>query len=189
MKNLLTSLKLLALTLLVCCVAYPLMVLALAHALDEEKAEGSLLRNEAGEIIGSRLIAQEFTSPQYFWTRPSAVDFDGEGAGGSNFAPTNPVLIERAEEILRRLNLPEGQRVQADLLTASGSGLDPHISEAAARVQASRVAAARGVPEEAIFEKIAALAFAPGGRLAPDRIVNVLELNLALDRSTLPVTP
>lgn len=99
-----------------------------------------------------------------------------------NFAPTNPVLTERAEEILRRLNLPEGQRVPADLLTASGSGLDPHFSKAAARVQASRVAAARGMPEEVIHEKIAALAFAPGGRLAPDRIVNVLQLNLALDR-------
>lgn len=181
MNNILTSLKLVALTLLVCCVAYPSMILALAHALDEEKAEGSLLRNEAGEVIGSRLIAQEFKSPHYFWTRPSAADFDGEGAGGSNFAPTNPVLSERAAKILRRLNLLGGQRVPADLLTASGSGLDPHISEAAARVQASRVAAARGVPEAMVHEKIATAAFAPGGRLAPHRIINVLELNLSLD--------
>lgn len=181
MKNILTSLKLVALTLLVCCVAYPSMILALAHALDEEKAEGSLLRNEAGEVIGSRLIAQKFASPQYFWTRPSAADFDGEGAGGSNFAPTNPVLTGRAQEILRRLNLPEGQRVPADLLTASGSGLDPHISESGAYLQAPRVARARGVPIEAINRKINSLTSSPGGYLTPDRIVNVLELNLALD--------
>lgn len=184
MKNLLTSLKLVALTLLVCCVAYPLLVLAMARALDEAKAEGSLLRNEAGGIIGSRLIAQEFRSPKYFWPRPSSAEYDGESAGGSNLAPTNPELTERAVEILQRLNLPEGQVVPADLLTASGSGLDPHISEAAASIQIARVAAARSMAEDEVQALIEQHASAPGGRLAPNRIVNVVELNLALDRKS-----
>jgi potassium-transporting ATPase KdpC subunit len=189
MKNTLTSLKLAGLTLLVCCVAYPLMVLALAQAIDQEKAEGSLLRNEAGEVIGSRLIAQEFTSPQYFWTRPSAAEFDGKGAGGSNLSPNHPDLSERALKILQRLNLPEGQLAPADLITASGSGLDPHISETAARVQVSRVAAARNLSALAIERFIEQLAFAPGGRLAPARIVNVLELNVAIQRELPAVLP
>lgn len=184
MKNILTSLKIIALTLLICCVAYPLAVLALAHAMDADKAEGSLLRNDAGEIIGSRLIAQQFQSPRYFWPRPSAVDFNGAGAGGSNLAPTNPELTERAQEILGRLQVPEEPAVPADLVTASGSGLDPHISEAAAQIQASRVAAARGIPAEEVQKAIAGLAIAPGGQLAPERMVNVLELNLAIDRAS-----
>lgn len=189
MKNLLTSLKLAGLTLLVCCVAYPLMVLALAHAIDEDKAEGSLVRNEAGEIVGSRLIAQEFTSPGYFLPRPSAAEFDGAGAGGSNLAPTNPALNERAVEIMGRLNPGEGELVPADLLTASGSGLDPHISEAAARLQASRVASVRGVSVDAVNAQITSIAFAPGGRFASDRIVNVLELNIILDHEISSVAP
>ncbi len=189
MKNIITSLKLVALTLLICCVAYPAIILAVAYVLVPEKAEGSLLRNEAGKIIGSRLICQEFHSPQYFWPRPSAVEYNGSGAGGSNLAPTNPKLTERAVEILQQLNLPEGQIVPADLLTASGSGLDPHISEAAAKIQISRVAVARGLAEEKVAALIEEHSSSPGGRLAPDRIVNVFELNLALDRAFPADTP
>lgn len=189
MNTLFTSLKLLALTLLVCCVAYPLAVLGFARVVTPDTAEGSLIRNADGEVVGSRLIAQPFTSPRYFWPRPSAVDHDGAGAGGSNLAPTNPALAKRAQEIIARLDVGAETLVPADLVTASGSGLDPHISEAGARLQAPRVAAARGLEVETVHARIDALAFAPGGRLSASRIVNVLELNLALDAATPAVRP
>lgn len=189
MNSLFVSLKLLVLTLLVCCFAYPLAVLGFARVVTPDTAEGSLVRNAAGEVVGSRLIAQPFTSPRYFWPRPSAVDHDGAGAGGSNLAPTNPALAERAANIIARLDVGADTPVPADLLTASGSGLDPHISEAGARLQAPRVAGARGLAVETVNAQIDARAFAPGGRLSPARIVNVLELNLALDAPAPAVRP
>ena len=182
MKNLITSLKLVAITLAVCCLAYPLVVLAFAQLAVPDTAGGSLLRDQAGRIIGSRLIAQAFTSPGYFWPRPSAVDYNGEGAGGSNLSPTNPELRGRVADLLSRDRVSPRQGIPADLVTASGSGLDPHISEAAARFQVPRIAAARGVGESAVESLIEAEAFAPAGRLSGGtRIVNVLEINLALD--------
>jgi len=181
MKNLLDSLKVAALTVAICCVAYPLAVLAFARAYDAEAAEGNLVRNEAGDVVGSRLIAQAFSSPRYFWPRPSAADFNAQAAGGSNLAPTNPALAERAREILGRVAAPPGTPVPADLVTASGSGLDPHISAPSARLQAARVAQARNLAETDVQALIDGLAFSPGARLAPDPVVNVLELNLALD--------
>jgi K+-transporting ATPase ATPase C chain len=189
MNSLVVSLKILALTLLVCCVAYPLAVLGFARAVRPDSAEGSLVRNAAGEVVGSRLIAQRFTSERYFWPRSSAVGYDGAGAGGSNLAPTNRALTERAREIIARLDSGAGGPAPADLVTASGSGLDPHISEAGARLQAARVAAARGLALEAVNAAIDARAFAPGGRLSPARIVNVLELNLAMDAAAAAVRP
>lgn len=182
MKNVIISLKLAGLTLLVCCVAYPLAVLALAQVINKEQAEGSLVRNDAGEVVGSRLIAQAFTSPRYFWPRPSAVDFDGQGAGGSNLAPGNPELTKRATEIIARLDPGGGSLVPADLVTASGSGLDPHISKAAAALQVRRIARARGLDEAAVRELVERLAAPAGGCLAPEPLVNVLEINLALDK-------
>ncbi len=193
MKNILTTLKLIVLTSAICCAAYPLAVLALAHAITPETAQGSLVRDAEGRIIGSRLIAQGFTQPRYFWPRPSAVDYNAAGAGGSNLSPTNPELKVRAEEILARLGQEPDVPVPADLLTASGSGLDPHISEAGARFQAARVAGARGIDVSVIQDLIAKQAFSPTGPLfGKDRIVNVLEINLALDaasRTTSSGTP
>jgi len=183
MKNLITSLKLVVLTLVICCVAYPLFVLALAQTVTPETANGSLLQNTSGDVIGSRLIAQEFHSPRYFWSRPSGVDYDGAGAGGSNLAPANPELTERARNLITTYGASAENPLPADLVTASGSGLDPHISEAAARFQIARVAEARGWPVEKVAALVEARAVSAGGPLVPDKIVPVLELNFALDQA------
>ncbi len=146
--------------------------------------QGSLIRDEAGAIIGSRLIAQRFTQPGYFWPRPSAVDYDASATGGSNLSPTNPSLTERAEPEIAKLSLKHGQKVPADLVAASGSGVDPHISLESAKLQSERVAAVRGLPLQTVetliqenLEGRALLVF--GG----EAVVNVLTLNIALDRT------
>lgn len=181
MNTFLSCLRIVAATTLICVVGYTGLLLAIGQAFFRETAEGSLLRNDEGAIIGSRQIAQSFTAPGYFWPRLSAVDFDGGGAGGSNLAPTNPVLVERAQPVLVALGATPENPAPADLVTASGGGLDPHISLAAARFQVPRVAEARGFDTDVVNTLIEERAFSAGGFLAPGRIVNVLELNIALD--------
>ncbi len=180
MKILFASLRIAAVTLLVCCVAYPLVILAAAKVIAPASAEGSLVRAADGTVVGSRQVAQAFTQPRYFWPRPSAVDYNGTGAGGSNLSPASPALAERARETLASYGTTTP--IPADLVTASGSGLDPHISLAGAQYQASRVAAARGLPEERVRELIETEAQVVGASFAPERIVNVLEINVALDQ-------
>ncbi len=181
MNTLLTSLKLTVATLLVCSAAYPLIILGFAQTAVHETANGSLLRNPQGIVIGSRLIAQKFTSPRYLWPRPSAADYNAGAAAGSNLAPSSPKLADRAREFAAAHGASTNRPLPADLATASGSGLDPHITENAARFQAARVAAARGLPPDVVTAEIHKRAFAPGGPMAPVRVVNVLEVNLALD--------
>lgn len=185
MRDLVTSLRLMAVTVVACCVAYTVVVWTIGAVVVPDRASGSLLRDAAGDVIGSRQIAQAFTRPEYVWPRPSAVDYNAASAGGSNLSPLSPRLTERAGTIIARLRPAPGQRVPADLLAASGSGLDPHITRAAARLQAERVATVRGLAVARVEQLIDTLAFSPEGLgLAPPdaRIVNVLELNLALDR-------
>ena len=183
MNDLITSLRLTISSLVICSVLYPAVILGFAMIAAPESRQGSLIRNDAGEIIGSRLIAQSFNQPGYFWPRPSAVDYDASATGGSNLSPTNPALTERAEADISKLNLKSDQKVPADLVAASGSGMDPHISLASAKLQAERVAAARGLPLSAIESLIQvnlegqALVFLGG-----DPIVNVLTLNIAIDQ-------
>jgi len=183
MTNILSSLRLALLTILACCVVYPAALLGLGQAFLSEKADGSLVRGPAGNVPGSRLIAQGFTQPEYFWPRPSAANYDAAAAGGSNWGTASPALTDRARAIITRLDLPASQSVPADLVAASGSGLDPHISLASARVQVPRVAAARRVAEDRVdclIEKAAesrALSVFGG-----EPVVNVLLLNLALDK-------
>jgi len=175
MTNLLASLRLLLATSLVCVVGYTGLFLLLGRVLTPETAEGSLLRNADGDIVGGRLVAQGFTSEYYFHPRPSAADYDAAGAGGSNLAPTNPAILER--------DRPEGSGpIPQELLTASGSGLDPHITEAGARFQVDRVAESRGLDSGELNALITEHLRRPGGRLAFEPLVNVLELNLALDQ-------
>lgn len=182
MAEILTSLRLWFLTLIVCCVAYPLVILGFAQTVVPQRAQGSLVTNDQGEAVGSRLLAQGFTKPEYFWPRPSAVDFNASGAGGSNLSPTNPALAERAEEILGRYELPEGTKIAADLVAASGSGLDPHITLAAAKQQLARIAKARGMTEEQVLEAATASADSPSlASFGEEPLVNVLLANLALD--------
>jgi len=180
MSYFLPSLRFWLASLLVCVIAYTALMLALAQALVPAKASGSLVER-GGEIIGSALIAQDFTSDRYFWPRPSAIDYDGMGAGASNLSPTSADLTERAQGLIARHGATPENPLPADLVAASGGGLDPHISFDAAMFQASRVAASRGLGTDEVRALIEQEAFTPGGIFTSGRIVNVLALNLALD--------
>jgi K+-transporting ATPase ATPase C chain len=150
------------------------------------QAEGSLLRRSDGTVVGSRLIAQKFTRPEYFQARPSGVDYNAASTGGTNYGPSNPDHLKAVQERLDAITKQEGTdaaQVPSEMVTASGGGLDPHIPPAAAELQAPRVAKARGVPVDRVREFIRRHTEGPDlGFLGRDR-VNVLELNLALDES------
>ena len=162
------------LSILLCCVVYTLVIWAIAQLFVPNTANGSLVKNEAGE--------QEFTQDKYFHSRPSAADYNGAGAVGSNLTPTSPKITERAREIIKKYGATAGNPIPADMVTASGSGLDPHITLAAAKFQAPRVAKARGISEAELEKIIASQVEYPGGVMRNEPIVNVLMLNLALDR-------
>ncbi|HET7216048.1 MAG TPA: potassium-transporting ATPase subunit KdpC [Terriglobia bacterium] len=165
---------------------YPGVVTALCQVIFPQKANGSLVRIN-GTVVGSSLIGQNFTKPQYFQPRPSAAGngYDASSSSGSNYGPTNQKLIDRVKASIadfRKQNPDYQGPIPADLVTASASGLDPDISLASAEAQAARVAQARGVPLDEIKQLIHA--HAKGrvvGFLGVPR-VNVLQLNLALDR-------
>ncbi|MGR3434044.1 MAG: potassium-transporting ATPase subunit C [Shimia sp.] len=182
MTTLLASLRVTLATMAVCVGGYTALILGFAQAVTPGTANGSLVTGADGTVIGSRLIAQPFSDPAYVWPRPSAVDYAADGAGGSNLSPANPELTARAEAIIAAHGgATEGSPIPADLVTASGAGLDPHISEPGARFQVRRVAGAREATPGEVLAIIDALAFDPGGPFTEGRIVNVLELNLALD--------
>lgn len=181
MKSLISSLRITCVSLLICVGGYTGFILALGQAVTPDTANGSLLTDAEGRLVGSRQVAQAFTRPDYFWPRLSAVDYDGTGAGGSNLAPTNAALAKRAAPVLLALGASAENPAPADLVTASGSGLDPHVTRQAAQYQASRVAAARQLDLIQVEALIENLTFTPGGVLTGTPIVNVLELNLALD--------
>jgi K+-transporting ATPase ATPase C chain len=177
-----TSIRIVFVTMLTCCLLYPLVILAVGQTWVEYSANGALVHNDQGETVGSELIAQKFSRPEYFWPRPSATDYNATGAGGSNLSPTNPELRDRAKAQATRFGADAGGPIPADLVAASGSGLDPHITLAAAMFQAGRVASARGLPFETVTELLRKYAHRPGGPLTPQPLVNVLLVNMALDR-------
>jgi potassium-transporting ATPase KdpC subunit len=168
-------------------VIYPLVLTGLCQVLFPHQANGSLAV-AGGKVVGSSLIGQNFTKPEYFQPRPSAAGNDGYDAtasGGSNYGPTNQKLIDRVKasvEKFRKENPDDRGPIPADLVTASASGLDPHLSPAAAAVQAARVAKARGAALERVSRLIAQYTAGPDLGLLGEPRVNVLELNLALDR-------
>jgi K+-transporting ATPase ATPase C chain len=174
---------LLGLTIAICVVAYSLGVLAVAAVLAPEARMGSLISHD-GRVVGSRLVAQGFSRPEYFWPRPSAVDYNAAAAAGSNLSPANPLIRERAEAVIARLDLPEDTPVPVDLVTASGGGLDPHISYAAAVAQAARVARARDLSEDEVRRVVDEVAEGIPLNTQRTEIVNVLELNLAIDAAS-----
>jgi K+-transporting ATPase ATPase C chain len=163
--------------------AFPLFATALGQALFPTQAHGSLIVRD-GAPVGSSLVAQPFAADKYFQPRPSAASFDPRAMSGSNWAPSNPALRERIAASSEAIATREGVAASAipvDLVTASGSGIDPHISPAAARLQAARVAKARGMDVAEVQALIAANTQAPTFGILGQSRVNVLELNLALD--------
>lgn len=165
-------------------VLYPAVVTGIANIIFPHEANGSVIVRD-GKPIGSALIAQGFTDPKYFWPRPSAANYNAAGASGSNLGPTNPVLAEAIAsrtKTLQETDPGNDRPVPIELVTASGSGLDPHISPSAARYQASRVARVRGLSAAEVETIIARHIERPAfGALGEPR-VNVLLLNLDLDR-------
>jgi K+-transporting ATPase ATPase C chain len=178
------SIRVVAVTMSLCVGGYTALILGLAQAVTPETAAGSLLKRENGVVIGSRLLAQPFERDVYLWPRPSAVDYNAAGAGGSNKSPTSHALAERAKALIQQHGATAERPLPAELVAASGAGLDPHLTVRAALYQAGRVARARGIAETEVRGMIERASFTTGNFLAPDRLVNVLELNLALDRSS-----
>ncbi|WP_376793470.1 potassium-transporting ATPase subunit KdpC [Thermoflexus sp.] len=167
---------------------YPLVVTGIAQTVFPYQANGSLILRD-GRPVGSELIGQPFTDPKYFWSRPSATPsfpYNAAASGGSNLGPTNPALIEavrRRVEALRAVDPENPQPIPVDLVTASGSGLDPHISVAAALYQVPRVARARGLPEEQVRALVEGYIEGRLFGILGEPRVNVLQLNLALDET------
>lgn len=173
---------------IICGGVYPLVVFGISHWLFRDKANGSLIRAADGTVRGSRLIGQNFTEEKYFHPRPSAAGangYDAASSGGSNLGPTSKKLADAIQERIaayRNINgLAAGEPVPADAVTASGSGLDPHISVRNAQLQAPRVARARGLALEQIQTLLQKYTTPPSAGLLGESGVNVLELNLALD--------
>jgi len=165
---------------------YHAFLWGIGRVLFASQAEGSLIRGADGTIVGSRLIAQKFTKPEYFQPRPSAVDYNAASTGGSNYGPTNPDHLKAVGERLDAITQLEKvapRDVPSEMVTTSGAGLDPHIPPAAAELQAARVAAARGVPLERVRELVRAHTEPPTFGFLGRARVNVLELNLELDAS------
>jgi K+-transporting ATPase ATPase C chain len=188
MKQLLIAIKATFLLTVLTGLLYPLAVTGLAQILFPHQANGSL-NVVNGKTVGSELIGQRFTKPEYFHGRPSAAGndgYDGLSSGGSNYGPTNQKLADRVSDDVKKFraeNPTYTGPIPADLLTASGSGLDPHISPASADVQVARVAAARGVSADTVRQLVLAHTEGRQYGLFGEPRVNVLELNLALDQS------
>jgi K+-transporting ATPase ATPase C chain len=165
-------------------IAYPLIVTGIAQVAFKERANGSLIVRDR-KVVGSALVGQAFSDPKYFWSRPSATSpmpYNGASSSGSNQGPTNPALKEAVGSRIK--DLGGATPVPADLVTASASGLDPHISPAAAAYQIPRIAMARGIQEERLRELVQK--YTEGRQLGVlgEARVNVLELNLALDAAS-----
>jgi K+-transporting ATPase ATPase C chain len=168
-------------------VGYPLVITGISQIVFPHQANGSLVTRN-GQVVGSELIGQNFTKPENFQPRPSAAGNDGydpTASGGSNYGPTNQKLIDRVKASVDKFHKdnPDYQGpIPADLLTASGSGLDPDISPASAQVQVARVAKARSISTDQLDQLVAQYTKSPDLGLLGEPRVNVLKLNLALDQ-------
>ena len=171
--------------------AYPLLVTGIAQATFAAQANGSLVTRD-GKVVGSSLIGQNFSDPKYFWGRPSATSpmpYNGGGSSGSNLGPLNPALVDAVKsriEALRAADPGNDLPVPVDLVTASASGLDPHISVAAARYQSARIARVRHLPLAQVQDLVAQNSEGRLFDLLGEARVNVLALNLSLEQATAP---
>ena len=188
MRQLIIALRVTLVFAILTGVAYPLVVTGLSRVIFPHQSDGSLIQ-AGGKTIGSELIGQKFTRPEYFQGRPSAAGndgYDGLASGGSNLGPTNQHLVDRVQgdvKKFREANPSATGPLPADLLTASGSGLDPDVSPASAEAQVSRVAAARGRGAEALRQLVASHTEGRQFGLLGEPRVNVLKLNLAMDQA------
>ena len=193
MQTLRPALSVFALLTALTGVAYPLLVTGIAQAAFPQAANGSVLRVD-GKAVGSALIGQSFSAARYFWGRPSATSpmpNNGVGSGGSNLGSNNPALLNAVKDrvaALRSADPGNTQPVPVDLVTASGSGLDPEISLAAASYQAPRIARARGIGDTTLRALIEQQAQRPWLGIVGEPRVNVLQLNLALDGKRVDVS-
>ena len=185
--HILPALRMMVVMTILTGLAYPGIVTALAQTIFSEQAHGSLV-TAGGRVVGSRLIGQNFAKPEYFHPRPSAAGangYDAAASSGSNLGPTSQKLIDRVKgsvDQYRKENPDYNGPIPADAVTASGSGLDPHISPANADIQAVRVAAVRGADVARVRALVAAATERPWLRFVGEPRVNVLEANLSLDR-------
>ena len=184
-KNFTTAILFTLVTTVLLGLVYPAVVTALAQIFFRNQANGQLI-SKGGELIGSRIIAQPFTGPQYFHPRPSAAGangYDASSSSGSNLGPTTRKLVDRVKDDVASLQTDSpGQPVPIEMVTTSGSGLDPDISPEAARFQIARVAKARAIGESELETLVAAHVVPRQFGFLGERRVNVLELNLELDR-------
>ena len=182
-SNLIVAVLMTVVTTVLLGLVYPLAVTALAQLLFPSQANGQLVER-GGRVVGSRIIGQPFTSPQYFHSRPSAAGngYDAANSGGTNLGPTNKKLIDGVKAAVDQVRADNpGVPVPVDLVTSSASGLDPHVSPAAALFQAPRVARARGVDERDVRRLVESHVEGRQWGVLGEPRVNVLELNLALD--------
>jgi K+-transporting ATPase ATPase C chain len=165
-----------------CGLIYPMFLTGFAQVALPNQANGSLIRNEKGEAIGSALIGQKFTAERYFHGRPSSIDYKAEASGASQLAPINKSLIDRVKADTKALTKLNDTKPTIDLVTTSGSGLDPDITPAGAEVQIARVAKARELVPDAVRKLVAEHTKGRFLGLFGEPRVNVLALNLALDQ-------
>lgn len=167
--------------------AYPGASTLLVQSIFPDEAEGSLIKGKKGEVLGSKFIGQQFSEPKYFWGRLSAANYNAAASTGSNLGSANPALLDALKarvEALKAADPANTKPIPVDLVTASGSGLDPEISLAAAEYQLSRVAKARGLDENKIREVLQRFTSKRQLGMLGEPRVNVLQLNLALDGRT-----
>jgi K+-transporting ATPase ATPase C chain len=182
-KNLLISLKLTLVMIILCAVLYPLLIAGIGKTAPGSGKGKTLSVN--GKVVGYELIGQKFTVDKYFWGRPSAVDYNAAGSAGSNKGPSNPdylkIVQDRIDTFLAHNPGIKKEEIPADLVTASGSGLDPDISPASAYVQVKRIAAIRNLPEGKVSSLVDQHIDKPFLKMGPQK-VNVLKLNIDLDQ-------
>ncbi|ENQ3077557.1 K(+)-transporting ATPase subunit C [Bacillus multifaciens] len=171
--------------LVICGLIYPLLVTGVAQAFMKDNADGSLIYNDKNEVIGSKLIGQNFTDPRYFHGRVSSIEYKAEASGSNNYAPSNPDLVKRVEESVdnwKKENTVPVTEVPMDLVTNSGSGLDPDISPQAAYVQVDRISKITNIPKEKMNKLIESQTEGQALGLFGEDRVNVLKLNIELQK-------